>query len=146
MVRRRPARTVGRRPPPLPPPATAVPRTARHPTEPGRACPRRAAPAPPARPAHPARPNESVADRRPRVRRGPPAGAATPDQQDRRGGTSVSAPQQPAPDTAATAEATSGAVLSPAPAAGPVDPDGQPALPDPDDASDDALVEDADED
>jgi spoIIIJ-associated protein len=58
----------------------------------------------------------------------------------------VSAPQQPATDTAATAEATSGAVLSPAPAAGPVDPDGQPGLPDADDASDDALVDDADED
>jgi spoIIIJ-associated protein len=58
----------------------------------------------------------------------------------------VSAPQQPATDTAATAEATSGAVLSPAPAAGPVDPDGQPGLPDADDVSDDALVDDADED
>jgi spoIIIJ-associated protein len=54
----------------------------------------------------------------------------------------VSAPQQPATDTAATAEATSGAVLSPAPASGPVDPDGQPALPDADEVSDDALVDD----
>jgi spoIIIJ-associated protein len=54
----------------------------------------------------------------------------------------VSAPHQPATDTAATAEATSGAVLSPAPEAGTVDPDGSPALPDPDEDSDDAVIDD----
>ncbi|MGY1615877.1 protein jag [Geodermatophilus sp. SYSU D00691] len=55
----------------------------------------------------------------------------------------MSAPQQP--DTAATAEVTSGAVLSPAPGTA-VEPDGQPALPDPDATGDDALVEDVDDD
>jgi spoIIIJ-associated protein len=58
----------------------------------------------------------------------------------------VSVPQQPATDTAATAEATSGAVLSPAPETGTVDPDGAPALPDPDDDSDDAVVDDVTDD
>ncbi|WP_448626253.1 Jag family protein [Geodermatophilus sp. URMC 64] len=57
----------------------------------------------------------------------------------------MSAPQQPATDTAATAEATSGAVLSPAPTGGPVDPDGRPGLPDADPVSDDALVDDVDD-
>jgi spoIIIJ-associated protein len=56
----------------------------------------------------------------------------------------VSAPQQPTADAAPT-EATSGAVLSPAP----IDPaqterNGQPALPDADAASDDAVVEPVD--
>jgi spoIIIJ-associated protein len=57
----------------------------------------------------------------------------------------VSAPQQPSGDTTATAEVTSGAVLSPAApgsvAEAPVERDGQPALPDADAASDDAVVE-----
>jgi spoIIIJ-associated protein len=63
----------------------------------------------------------------------------------------VSAPQRPAADTGtpdtrtadtlATAEATSGAVLSPAPE---VADDAEPALPDADDASDDAVVEPVD--
>jgi spoIIIJ-associated protein len=58
----------------------------------------------------------------------------------------VSAPQQPAADTGTadtmtTAEATSGAVLSPAPE--PADA-GRPALPDADPASDDAVVEPVD--
>ena len=56
----------------------------------------------------------------------------------------MSASQQPSTDTAATAEATSGAVLTPAPDAGPVDGDGQPGLPDADEASDDAVVEPVD--
>jgi spoIIIJ-associated protein len=61
----------------------------------------------------------------------------------------VSAPQQPAGDTAEpaapTAEATSGAVLSPARGdAGAAEADGQPALPDADPASDDAVVEPVD--
>jgi spoIIIJ-associated protein len=56
----------------------------------------------------------------------------------------VSAPQQPTTDTAATAEATSGAVLSPAPDADPLE--GQPALPDADEASVDAVVESVDVD
>jgi spoIIIJ-associated protein len=53
----------------------------------------------------------------------------------------VTAPhQQPSSDTVTTAEATSDAVLSPA-----VDnADEQPALPDPDPASDDAVLDDAD--
>jgi len=59
----------------------------------------------------------------------------------------VSAPQQPspAPESAAgpTAEATSGAVLSPARDTAP-EADGQPALPDADEASDDAVVEPVD--
>jgi spoIIIJ-associated protein len=54
----------------------------------------------------------------------------------------LSAPQQPAPDTAATAEATSGAVLSPAPDVSPLE---EPALPDADEASADAVVEQVDE-
>jgi spoIIIJ-associated protein len=53
----------------------------------------------------------------------------------------VSAPQQPSTDTAATAEVTSGAVLSPAAEDASVDADGLPALPDADAASDDAVVE-----
>jgi spoIIIJ-associated protein len=53
----------------------------------------------------------------------------------------VSAPQQPATHTGATAEATSGAVLSPAPD---VVEDAEPALPDADDASDDAVIEPVD--
>jgi spoIIIJ-associated protein len=57
----------------------------------------------------------------------------------------VSASQQPSTETAATAEATSDAVLSPAPAAS-ADPDGETALPDADEASDDAVVEPADKD
>jgi spoIIIJ-associated protein len=56
----------------------------------------------------------------------------------------VSAPQQPSTDTTATAEVTSGAVLSPAADDAPVDIDGLPALPDPDAASDDAVVEPVD--
>ncbi|MGY1601996.1 Jag family protein [Geodermatophilus sp. SYSU D00815] len=56
----------------------------------------------------------------------------------------MSAPQQPATDTAATAEATSGAVLSP-PAGTAVEPDGTPALPDADEDGDDALVDDVDD-
>jgi spoIIIJ-associated protein len=56
----------------------------------------------------------------------------------------VSAPQHPTDtaltDTPLTAEATSGAVLEPAPGATGVD-EGQPALPDADPASDDAVVE-----
>jgi spoIIIJ-associated protein len=60
----------------------------------------------------------------------------------------VSAPQQPSPESAPTAEATSGAVLSPAREDG-VDQDlagseRQPALPDADPASDDAVVEPVD--
>lgn len=55
----------------------------------------------------------------------------------------MSAPQQPHADTVATAEGTSGAVLSPAPAE--TDGDGRPALPDPDVASEDAVVEEVDE-
>jgi spoIIIJ-associated protein len=52
----------------------------------------------------------------------------------------VSAPQHPIDtDTPLTAEATSGAVLSPAPDA--AEADAQPALPDADAASDDAVVE-----
>ncbi|PRY38577.1 spoIIIJ-associated protein [Geodermatophilus tzadiensis] len=54
----------------------------------------------------------------------------------------MSAPHQPPADTAATAEATAGAVLSPAPA---TPPDGPTDLPDRDDAGADALVEPADE-
>jgi len=57
----------------------------------------------------------------------------------------VSAPQQPAPDTAATAEATSGAVLSPAPDTGAAAPEGAPALPDADDDSAVALVDDVED-
>ncbi|RFU21021.1 Jag family protein [Geodermatophilus marinus] len=53
----------------------------------------------------------------------------------------MSAPQHPT-DTAATAEATSGAVLSPVPQDGPV---AQPDLPDPDEDGAAALVDDADE-
>jgi len=56
----------------------------------------------------------------------------------------VSAPQQPATDTAA--EVTAGAVLSPAPDAGAVEPDGQPALPDADVDSTDAVVDDVEDD
>jgi spoIIIJ-associated protein len=56
----------------------------------------------------------------------------------------VSAPQQPPAETGATAEATSGAVLSPAPEG--TDGDGRPALPDADAGSDDAVVEPVDED
>ena len=54
----------------------------------------------------------------------------------------MSAPQQPSSETdaAPTAEATSGAVLSPAPHAS-VEPDGEAGLPDADAASDDAVVE-----
>jgi spoIIIJ-associated protein len=55
----------------------------------------------------------------------------------------VSAPQQPSPATP-TAEATSGAVLSPARDDRP-EADGQPALPDADAASDDAVVEPLDD-
>jgi spoIIIJ-associated protein len=63
----------------------------------------------------------------------------------------VSAPQQPSPTSAdgaatagaPTAEATSGAVLSPARDV-PADADGQPALPEADPASDDAVVEPVD--
>jgi spoIIIJ-associated protein len=60
----------------------------------------------------------------------------------------VSAPQQqPSPEptagTGPTAEATSGAVLSPARDEG-TEADGQPALPDADEASDDAVVEPVD--
>jgi spoIIIJ-associated protein len=54
----------------------------------------------------------------------------------------VSAPQQPT-DTAATAEATAGTVLSPASDPSSVDRDGQPALPDADPASDDAASDEA---
>jgi spoIIIJ-associated protein len=57
----------------------------------------------------------------------------------------VSAPQQPATDTAATAEATSGAVLSPAPNTGAAAPEGAPALPDADDDSAVALVDDVED-
>jgi spoIIIJ-associated protein len=57
----------------------------------------------------------------------------------------VSAPQQPSADTTATAEATSSAVLSPAvpgsAAEAPLEEDAQPALPEADAASDDAVVE-----
>ena len=53
----------------------------------------------------------------------------------------MTAPHQPATDTATTAEATSGAVLSPAPVAE-ADPGETPALPATDDDSDDALVDD----
>jgi spoIIIJ-associated protein len=57
----------------------------------------------------------------------------------------VSAPQQPSADTTATAEVTSGTVLSPAAhgslGEAPVERDGQPALPDADADSDDAVVE-----
>ncbi|MGY1708898.1 protein jag [Geodermatophilus sp. SYSU D00758] len=53
----------------------------------------------------------------------------------------MSAPQHPT-DTAATAEATSGAVLSPVPQDGPV---AQPDLPDPDEDGAAALVDDADD-
>ena len=56
----------------------------------------------------------------------------------------MSAPQQPHADTSATAEATSGAVLSPAPEA--VEANGRPVLPDADAASDDAVVEAVDAD
>ena len=62
------------------------------------------------------------------------------------GGTPVSAPQQPtseSSDTTLTAEVTSEAVLSPAPGST-VEGDGQPALPDADVASDDAVLESAD--
>jgi spoIIIJ-associated protein len=55
----------------------------------------------------------------------------------------VSAPQQPSTETTATAEVTSGAVLSPA-AGAEDEPDGRPALPDADAASDDAVVEPVD--
>ncbi|SDD36351.1 spoIIIJ-associated protein [Geodermatophilus telluris] len=54
----------------------------------------------------------------------------------------MSAPHQPPSDTAATAEATAGAVLSPAPDTAP---DGPTDLPDRDEAGADALVEPADE-
>jgi spoIIIJ-associated protein len=54
----------------------------------------------------------------------------------------VSAPQQPTTETAATAEATSGAVLSPAPSAGAEDADARPALPDPDDSDAEAAIDD----
>ena len=57
----------------------------------------------------------------------------------------MSAPQQPSADTTATAEATSSAVLSPAApgsaAEAPLEEDGQPALPEADADSDDAVVE-----
>jgi spoIIIJ-associated protein len=56
----------------------------------------------------------------------------------------VSAPQQPSTDTTATAEVTSGAVLSPPADDAPIDADGLPALPDADPASDDAVVEPVD--
>jgi spoIIIJ-associated protein len=70
----------------------------------------------------------------------------------------VSAPQQPSTDTTvtdttatdttadttATAEVTSGAVLSPPVDAASVDPDGLPALPEADAASDDAVLEPVD--
>jgi spoIIIJ-associated protein len=55
----------------------------------------------------------------------------------------VSAPQHRTGDSVATAEATSGDVLSPAPA---TEAGGDELLPDPDPASDDALVEPADAD
>jgi spoIIIJ-associated protein len=55
----------------------------------------------------------------------------------------VSAPQPPHADTSATAEGTSGAVLSPAPDA--TESNGRPVLPDADPASDDAVVEPVDE-
>ena len=55
----------------------------------------------------------------------------------------MSAPQQPSTETTATAEVTSGAVLSPA-ADAEAEPDGRPALPDADAASDDAVVEPVD--
>ncbi|MBM7806597.1 spoIIIJ-associated protein [Geodermatophilus bullaregiensis] len=54
----------------------------------------------------------------------------------------MSAPHQPPADTAPTAEVTAGAVLSPAASTAP---DGPTDLPDPDDASADALVEPADD-
>jgi spoIIIJ-associated protein len=54
----------------------------------------------------------------------------------------VSVPHQPPTDTATTAEATSGAVLSPAADPSPAEPTD---LPDPDDASADALLEPADD-
>jgi spoIIIJ-associated protein len=56
----------------------------------------------------------------------------------------VSAPQHPSTDTTATAEATSGAVLSPATATDPGRPESEVALPDADPASDDAVVEPVD--
>jgi spoIIIJ-associated protein len=56
----------------------------------------------------------------------------------------VSAPQQPPSETSATAEATSGAVLSPPPEG--TEGNGRPALPDADAGSDDAVVEPVDED
>ena len=62
------------------------------------------------------------------------------------GGTPVSAPQQPtseSSDTTLTAEVTSEAVLSPAPGST-AEGNGQPALPDADAASDDAVLESAD--
>ncbi|WP_448641723.1 Jag family protein [Geodermatophilus sp. URMC 63] len=55
----------------------------------------------------------------------------------------MSVPHQPSTDTATTAEATSGAVLSPAADTSPAEPTD---LPDPDDASADALLEPADDD
>jgi spoIIIJ-associated protein len=54
----------------------------------------------------------------------------------------VTAPQQPAPDTAATAEATSEEALTPGPAEAP---DGDPALPDRDRLGSDAVIDDVDE-
>jgi spoIIIJ-associated protein len=54
----------------------------------------------------------------------------------------VTAPQQPAPDTAATAEATSEEALTPGPAGAP---DGDPALPDRDRLSSDAVIDDVEE-
>ena len=54
----------------------------------------------------------------------------------------MSAPQQPSPDTAATAEATSGSVLSPPVGDLAGERGGEPALPEADPASDDAVVED----
>jgi spoIIIJ-associated protein len=54
----------------------------------------------------------------------------------------VSAPQQPSADTSATAEGTSGAVLTPAPEG---TANGRPVLPDADAASDDAVVEPVDD-
>ena len=56
----------------------------------------------------------------------------------------MSAPQSPS-DTASAAEATSGAVLSPAADDAAVEPDGRPALPDADAESDDAVVEPVDD-
>ena len=86
-------------------------------------------------------PGAGVRTGRPRRRRHATDHRARPAHRTDLGGTSVSAPQQPA-GTAATAEATSDAALSPAPPTPATD--SPPALPDADAASDDAVVEPVD--